>query len=181
MTGADPGELISVSKPSILDKIGLTVYGNNYTMNRVIEDNGRKMYNAYFASYSTGSGTGTARFSRQVKELSRVGVERIEVSAAGRGDGIRGASGSFNGYYTWARFGYDGDIPLDSAFRLRSERSLPESARTATKFSQLMKTKQGRDWWRINGESWHGEFDLRPGSYSRKTLAAYLRERRSKR
>lgn len=108
-----------------------------------------------------GQGLGAKIFERQVDAASRLGVEYISADCH-RGPG-------FNGYYTWARFGYDGDLPEDLATETNLKR-----------ISELMATSAGRELWKARGESFEGVFDTRPGSASMKTLHAYLAERKKR-
>jgi hypothetical protein len=41
-----------------------------------------------------------------------------------------------------------------------------------------MKTKAGRDWWKENGETWSGKFDLSKDSEGRKRLRNYMAAKR---
>jgi hypothetical protein len=172
MAGADPGMRVQVSQ-NFLGGIRLDVTGGGVSMTRSFEAGGESVYNAYFSnSGQRGSGLGSRIFGRQVRELSRLGVKRIDVTAAG------GPGQSMNGYYTWARFGYNGAIPMGVQASLTRASGLPSSLRNATQISQLMRTQQGRDWWRANGSTWNGSFDLKAGSYSRRTFAEYTRSKR---
>lgn len=104
-------------------------------------------------------------FATQVSEARKLGVDHIAVYAAGeRGNPV------YNGYYTWPRFGYDGEIPYAVS------RLLPESMEHMTQISELMATKEGRAFWKEHGSSVTLEFDLTEGSYSMTTLRAYLKE-----
>jgi hypothetical protein len=78
-----------------------------------------------------------------------------------------------NGYYTWARLGYDCKIdklerPED---RDRVRKAFPE----ARMLSDLMKTQEGRDFWKKNGGPFQGKFNLSEGSQSRKVLESYVK------
>lgn len=116
-----------------------------------------------------GSGLGSSMFLDQVAALKRAGFSEIETLAAGdKGDFV------FNGYYTWPRLGYDGDIPAKLIAKLPPQFSQFETV------SELMATKAGRDWWKENGGWINVTFDLRDGSYSLRTLEAYMAEKAAK-
>ena len=114
--------------------------------------------NDSFVLDKTGGGVGTKVFHDQVTELVKVGVDRIETLAS-KGEGM-------NGYYTWPLLGYDGD--------LKQGTKTPSSLSGAKRLSDVMKTQEGRDWWKTNGEGVDVTFDLKPGSLSRKILSEYV-------
>lgn len=120
-------------------------------------------YNSLFevSEEAQGSGVGTEIFARQVEQARRMGVAKIKAECA--------RSGYFNGYYTWARLGYDGPLREDHAEQTGLSR-----------VSDLMKTETGRAWWKENGDSFKGDFDTSAESESTKTLEAYRRERASR-
>lgn len=114
-----------------------------------------------------GSGFGTKLFQKQVDEASSLGIAYIRTDAsANRGD---------NGYYTWPRLGYDKTLTKDDSFLFGH---FPDRFGKIEKISDLMKTKEGRDWWKEQGETLKDmRFDLTEGSRSRKVLDAYVQER----
>lgn len=111
------------------------------------------------------SGLGTAAFVRQVQSAKNLGFSHIETVAA--------SGGEFNGYYTWPRLGYDG--PLQPITLV----SLPPNLQTATRVSDLMRTPEGRDWWKQHGRTISLEFDLAKDSLSNRVLAEYVAERKA--
>lgn len=118
------------------------------------------LYNEAFVipGDAQGSGEGSRAFGQQVEAAAAIGVEQILAECA-RGRGM-------NGYYTWARLGYDAELP-EWAQRETGLRTI----------SELMATPEGRAWWKEHGQTFAGTFDPRPGSQSRRILDAYLRER----
>lgn len=129
-----------------------------------------------------GSGLGTEIFARQVGELSRRRFAYIDTSAA-YDPGLPGRPKTgMNGYYTWPRLGYD--APLDPYMReeIRTDTSLPPEARKSESISDMMRSVEGRRWWKENvKESIDCQFDLSEGSTSRKVLEGYLKERARRR
>lgn len=134
--------------------------------------------NDYFRVDETGGGKGTKIFADQVEACAFAGVKEIQTHAA------RGSDSTFNGYYTWPRLGYDqdlGDISPTSSRERVLAKQLQEKFPSAEKVSDLMKTKEGRDFWKAKGVDLHdATFDLREGSFSRKVLSAYLEEKGKK-
>lgn len=109
-----------------------------------------------------GQGHGTSFFLQQVEVARRLGLREIQAYAA-RGE-------EYNGYYTWARLGYDGPLPEDLQ-TLTGLRTVLE----------MMRTKEMQDLWRKEGEGFEATFDLRPGSESLKRLAQYVKDKERKR
>lgn len=140
----------------------------SYEAERAVYKDGRAIVleNQSFIMSASGTGHGSEIFASEVHNASQMGVRRIETFGARVKDEY--GQNAMNGYYTWPRLGYDAEIP--SSYRAR----LPESLQGATKFSDLMKTAEGRDWWKANGEGQSYEFDLRKGSLSHRVLDAYM-------
>ena len=74
-----------------------------------------------------------------ISAAKKMGVKKI-VAGARRGEGV-------NGYYSWASYGFDAPIPFGRIMEL------PESLSTAKTIQDLMKTKEGREWWKEWGTS----------------------------
>jgi len=110
-----------------------------------------------------GQGIGSRSFARQVEQAAEKGVARIRTLAAGSPD-----DADRNGYYTWARLGYDFEFDAELIARL------PVKFRDARTLQQLMRLPDGPQWWRANGRSFDGVFDLARGSESRAALQRYL-------
>ena len=110
-----------------------------------------------------GQGLGTRVFANQVQGAREEGFEKITTMAA--------RSSNMNGYYTWARLGYDGDFVGHSEKEKIKSSPVPK----ATKVSQLMKTPEGRSWWKDKGWSKSMTFDLQDDSLSLQRLRHYLK------
>ena len=121
----------------------------------------------YVAEKYQGKGIyGPQVFGRMVENAIRLGLSHIETTAG---------QGEFeNGYYTWARFGYDAPIPKE----LRG--LLPGSLAPAKRLSDLMATEEGTTWWKKHGITTRMVFDLAPGSLSRQIWDAYLAAKAAK-
>jgi len=104
-------------------------------------------------------GTGTKMAAHIVSNARVSGFETVRLYAARD-------SGTKNGYYTWARLGWNANL----------------SARAAQDFGasdlhSLMKTAKGRKTWMREGFGIKMEFDLSPSSPSTKIFNAYLKKR----
>ena len=86
-----------------------------------------------------GQGIGKKIVGEIIANAKANGIEEISVGAR-RADGM-------NGYYSWARYGFDCPIPFDKVL------PLPKSLGGSKTVQDLMKTKEGRDWWKENGIS----------------------------
>jgi hypothetical protein len=105
-------------------------------------------------------GFGLRVFERQAAAAGALGVDRIELVAGRRRDE--------NGYYTWPRFGFEGELPA------RVRRALPNGLENAATVLDLMECQQGRSWWREHGVTIRAAFDLTEGSRSRAALDRYV-------
>ncbi|MES2342300.1 MAG: hypothetical protein V4597_11525 [Pseudomonadota bacterium] len=113
-----------------------------------------------------GRGLGTQIFTGQVKALAALGVTKIVAEAA--------RSDDKNGYYTWARLGYDGAIPAGTAAKL------PAALKGAKTVQELLLKPGGLAAWKEHGETFAAEFGLAAGSASNTVFGAYLAERRKR-
>lgn len=128
--------------------------------------NGPFVYNAYLRA----KGAGLRIFEQQVVHLKAAGIKLMRANC------FRGPD--FNGYITWAKFGYDGRIPP------HVRRKLPEEWKNAVRVQQIIRIidgsgrRIGEEWWEKNGDSFDGVFDLTDGSISLNQFRDYLRRRR---
>jgi hypothetical protein len=139
------------------------------TQNRTIwrdPDKGNKLviHNDYFElANGAPRGLGTFITAKQVTKARALGVDHIATQAA--------RSDKMNGYYTWPRLGFDGEVS-----EAVTRRDPQADGLKGTHLRHLMATKKGRDWWLVNGGTADVEFDLHPTSYSSKHLNAYFKE-----
>ena len=90
----------------------------------------------------------------------------VEITTcAGKGGS---AGNKMNGFYTWARLGYD--ATLDAPFRRR----LPPELAGAKTVQDLMATNEGAGYWKRKGYMVSMRFDTTPGSRSIHALNRYL-------
>jgi hypothetical protein len=131
-----------------------------------------------------GGGFGMAQFSDQVRTLAAIGADSIE-TCAGKGGGM-------NGYYTWARFGYDTElkegwrraVPRMAERLLLTQGVEPlEAGKRANALGEaktvqdLMASEDGRVLWKAKGYMESMSFDLSPGSRSLAVLNDYLQSK----
>jgi len=114
------------------------------------------VYNEHFfmSEGNTGSGLGTKVFASEADQAAAMGFKYIKTQAA--------RSPWMNGYYTWPRLGYDAEVngPLGK-----------------TRVSDLMRSQNGRDWWKEHGDTTYMNFSLSKRSRSFKILKSYYQKR----
>lgn len=116
-------------------------------------------------------GFGAVAFYRAAQAAQRVGLTRIELLAAG-GKGYKYSwTRPFNGYHSWARFGFDAPLWPTT---LQKCAQVPHLANCRT-LLDIIAVDPG--WWKDNGDGCDMVFDLRQGSRSWHTLLTYLKER----
>ena len=103
----------------------------------------------------TPKGLGTAMLAHQARAAQAKGIKEFTTLAA--------KTQTMNGYYTWARLGYNAKFKE------------PEGPTKAVDLHQLMSTPEGREHWKKNGDSVSATFDLKPGSKSMKILEGYAK------
>ena len=123
-------------------------------------------------SLDKGLGKGTEIFSNQVKEFQKQGFKELKTTAA--------KSDIYNGYYTWARLGYEMSDQEDKE-RLKIDLSSSKNKKinSANSLQELMTTSEGRDYWKKNGFKFEGTFDLSEGSKSQFILNKYMEEKKN--
>lgn len=162
VVGAPDNAVVTVSNYG--DSLAINFQGDGFRGQRTLIRSGGKLIlkNENVEVDARGSGLGASIFGRQVEQASRLGVSVIRTTAGG------GPGQQLNGYYTWPRLGYDGPIPVVPKMKL------PDELLDAERLSDLMRTPEGRDWWKANGAQADVEFDLAEGSQSRRMLQEYL-------
>lgn len=128
--------------------------------------------------YCTGTppktGFGTDAVVRMVSACEKLGLEAIKAILAGDGrDETEGSSG----YYAWVTLGCDATLTRWEDY---PERPPPEEFRVtpagepANTLLHLFHLQGGPAWWRQNGSTILGEFDVTHGSDSRKQLQSAI-------
>lgn len=140
---------------------------------RVDHDGNRYMVNEYFrVRKDAPKGVGLRVFEDQVKTAIENGFSYIETVAAGNKQSA--AEGDYNGYITWAKFGYDQE---KDAF-LRNEELIEQWEKDwpeAESVQDIMAQEGGAEWWAEHGQSMNqAVFDLTEGSRSRYILEEYI-------
>ncbi|OGT21500.1 MAG: hypothetical protein A2342_09505 [Gallionellales bacterium RIFOXYB12_FULL_54_9] len=117
----------------------------------------------FYLSPDAPEGIGTRMMGSTLLTSSELGIKEVQLNAAGRPD---------NGYYTWARLGFDGELP--EKIRQAAERSGFHGVGTV---QDIFTQDGGREWWLENGVGMKMKFDLDPDSVSMKSFSNYLVEK----
>lgn len=122
--------------------------------------------NERFEVAASRNGTGRKIFAEQIRELKRNGFTHMTCIAQ--------HSDGFNGHYSWARFGYiiDEEEIQDIAEHFRS---MDYDCQEFQPHRIVLDT-QHKEWWRLNGITWSGTFDLADGSESMVLFEYYMEE-----
>lgn len=140
--------------------------------NKVIENT-----EFFMKESAQGKGIGTQVFTDQVNYAKDNGFNYIKCHAAK----ASAKPPPYNGYYTWARMGYDQSLSDPKGIRKGEEhvwKATREKFPEAKTVLDVMSTKEGRDYWKANGvDMLNARFDLTPGSRSLRVLEAYEAER----
>lgn len=120
-----------------------------------------------------GKGIGSDIFINQVEQFKKLGFKTMETMACRKDE-------SQNGYYTWARLGYDISQPSKSheEFLNTVKDSDNKQIKDSKSLHELMSFKEGRDFWKKYGFTFLGIFDLNDKSDSIKILKAYQQSKK---
>lgn len=171
LSGAIDGSLLSVLQ-SGADYLNIFIENSDIYQSMVrtlmIENNQLILKNETQILKDNARGKGIAVFAlrEQIRAAKRLNISKIKTFAVGDA-----SHEYYNGYYTWARFGFNADIPP----QLRKK--LPKHLTSATDIADLMSTKEGRAWWKNNGSDINLTFDLSDNSKSIKIFQQYLLEK----
>jgi hypothetical protein len=128
------------------------------------------MFKFDVAPEAQGQGIAAQVFAMQARAAYNLGFNSI-VGTAKRRD--KPALDSSNGYYTWPRFGFDCLIND----QMRSLWSLPPEFTSLEHLSDLLRSNEGRAWWKINGKSVYVDFDTDPSSQSMRIFRQYFTDK----
>lgn len=174
LTGGVPSPNITNLKHSVsfIERAGIihsSIYSDQYRIQRDIHYDDKWIYNALMRVHDQGKGIGLNLFLNQVKEARQSGFKYLKVSA----EGSYSIKDEWNGYVTWARFGY----VMSKESQLMFKSLMKANSRKEKTVFELVSTKEGLDFWEKNGNSWSGEFDLKENSQAMKNLKEYLNKR----
>lgn len=146
LIGLKDNELVNVKFMDKKKVLKMVHEGDKTIISADIDPVGKSLRISGMFLDKTGTGEGTARFNRIKETAKDVGLKTITLDAS-RGPGV-------NGYYTWARLGFDGKLSQGVLNKLEG------TGIKATNVSDLMKTSKGKNWWKDNGESMEMTYKL---------------------
>lgn len=132
---------------------------------RLARDEQGRLYvrNLYFEKQPWGRPlTGLRALLRQIEFGQPAGVSYLITNAVGKPE-----EEGLNGYYTWARYGFDAELPADR------QRLLWGDLLGSKTLNDIM-LRDGAKWWRTEGVPLEMSFDLHPDSSMMKALQRYL-------
>ncbi len=184
LVGAQPGARVYVY-PDGYASVQVAVEHRDYWARRRITKTTIENEVFGIAKKRQGEGLGFRIFQQQVKTATKLKLEKIKTYANGEGAKLRMKSKyPLVGYYAWARFGFD--APIDVLMNQRMENGTHDERASAldfqsrfpgvTQVSEMMLTKERRDWWKDYGGSFEATFDLGKSSTSFQTFAGYSQE-----
>ena len=116
-----------------------------------------------------GAGIGSKIFANQVKTAQKLGIRLNCIAAKGNDK---------NGYYTWARLGYDFARESDKdTFKKLISSSDNEDIKTVKSLPELMSFPDGQKFWKENGFMFRATFDTSEGSDSMKIFTEYYKNK----
>jgi hypothetical protein len=159
------------------------------SMTRQIEiENGKVViYNKEFelSKDQRGKGAAVRMLAREVAWAQKYDIGNIRTTAAG--DGLLrpsrlhqrpGASltersvTEYTGVVVWPNLGFDSRLDRDfSPYIKFGKFPTPDSVKSATKISDIVRTEEGQEWWNNHGTAHNVVFDPKPGSLSTRVLA----------
>ncbi len=152
------------------DIIHVKIFTDSYDLVRSIDFGYKTILNRHMHVYQQKKGIATNLLITQIKTAKKHLFRKLNAvaSAPDEYEDVKWA-----GYYCWGRLGYvmvaadSSDFNLWMKSRNRKEKTLEE----------LLATEEGREFWRINGYSWTGEFYLDDNGESLRILGAYLKSK----
>lgn len=121
--------------------------------------------------FKPGSGMGTKIFNEAIERYEKAGIKKVTALADGELEDVL-----YNGYYTWARLGYDGQMSAKAARTLKGAGWNVSEGDSIQQFV-LDNGSKGLKAWKEYGSSFEGIFDVTAGSKSRIILDSYVRHR----
>lgn len=129
------------------------VHDDEREVELIVYEEKKEVYIDLIAVEKKGKGEGTKLLEEIKRQAEEQGYSKLTAYAAG--DYMTVVKGhGYNGYYSLARFGFDGDI----APSLKEEAYKKFKARTV---QDLMKTEESRKWWKNNGTGFEAVLELK--------------------
>ncbi|WP_157522809.1 hypothetical protein [Mitsuaria sp. 7] len=169
LSGAPKGSRLEVA-PTPTGRIQLRVVNQDLLLEPLVrfvsqEESGNYIFEIHNAAFVLrpefrGRGIGTRSVSIELLEAKRLGnFSRVTVHAVGDRSSLDGPM-TMNGYFVWARMGFNAVLPED----LKEHPSMPRAASGSLDLKQLLRSPGGEEFWLRFGRSMHLEFSLKEPS-----------------
>jgi len=157
-----PGVAIVAEHPDIEDQAVAMIYNGDGTYGA---PNGPYLHyeQIYLKPEARGSGKGVQVMARAVEAAHQAGLPKVQLT----GVGSKEFHPEENGYYTWARIGFDAPVGFRPTW--------PAQYKGAGTLSNLMKMPGGAAFWKEHGGPTGMTMDTDPTSQGRQVMAAYLK------
>jgi len=176
LTGMSNKDLIKLSgdtpvKGMVIDNVDMAFYGDMNGGNvELLMKNNKYFSKVEVSKYkntileiahvdipasSQGQGIGSKMFLNMIDSAKTNGFKSVELIAA-KAEG-------YNGYYTWARYGFDINPVYEPEllkFKNLVQSSKIENIKNSKTITDLMSTQEGRNFWKKEGFQYHGEFHI---------------------
>ena len=180
------GAYASMTVQVVMNSVGEDGEPHGASRRYIIDDLGRYAKHDNIVLPSTGDMQGPRLLGRAVANLSAAGFQAIHTQTSGWGPhyqppgwkkrgwqhGAQNRKRPRTGYYAWPRFGFDREFSDDER-KLIPRKLVGKGKRV----SDLMKTAEGRAWWKDHGYGMSLSFDLSPDSLGRRVLSEYLEQK----
>lgn len=133
-------------------KVTVTAESSNEYVKIIIYDDKKEIYLDLIHLNETGTGKGTKILNEIVDEAEKQGFEKITAIAAGDAEM---EDGDYNGFYSLARFGFDGKLNEQQKKKAR------EAGFNVNTVQELMSTEKGRLWWKRHGSIFEAEYIIK--------------------
>lgn len=162
--------IFEVSGTSTAPRVVIDSADGRVHMSRTYMLEVNEVENNRFEVRNTNEGVGRLIFARQITELKNTKFAKITCIAA--------KSEAWNGYYTWARFGFI--IDEDEIQDIIDYLAKVQYQCMEHQPHKIVLDPNHKEWWRLNGITWTGTFDLTEGSESMNIFKNYLKEKELK-
>lgn len=154
---------VQSSATHVLD---VNISTNLYDIDRTINFNSKVIFNNFMRVQEQRTGTGRNLLINQVIAAKNKGVTLLNTNATAKPN-------EYNGYITWGKLGYTMSFTSKEQFR----KLLKDYNKNELTLFDLLKTKEGYDFWEEYGFSWNGNFFLSDGSENIRLLKEYLKSK----
>jgi hypothetical protein len=150
------------------DAFAVRIESDQYEASRNMDFSIGRLDNLFLYVNDPGQGLGTNLFLNQFQAARERGFRKIHLTATAPSED----EPNWTGYYFWACLGFQNrEIEEFQVWAHKMKR-------TETTLSALVQTEEGRDFWKIHGYTWIGDFFLSEGHDCINHLKAHLNRKK---